>query len=58
MLREELPVQNIRLVVAVGKKRVEVRRQVLMQLIWNHRIYNVLALDVRGLFTDLVIGLN
>lgn len=57
-IKGELPVHNVKLVIAVGKRRVEIKKQVVVEIIWARRKYRVLTLVVKGLFTSLVLGLN
>lgn len=57
-IKGELPVQNVKLVVAVGKRRIEVRKQVVVEITWSTKRYIVLTFVVKDLFTSLVLGLN
>lgn len=54
----ELPVINLKLGVAVGKRMVVVRQQVMVEMIWNSKVYLVVMLVVEGLFLPVILGLN
>lgn len=57
-IKGELPVQQIKLMMAVGNKKIEIKKQVILEMTWDDLSYNVLMLVVPGLFTSLVLGLN
>lgn len=54
----ELPVSKLKLIGAVGKRTTDVRRQIMMEMVWSSQRYTVVALVVDGLFSSLVLGLD
>lgn len=58
LIKGELPVQKVTLIVAVGRRVINVNKQVLVEMKWNNHIYQVCALVVPGLFTPMILGLN
>lgn len=58
LIQGELPVTKVTLIIAVGKKVIDVKTQVVLYMKWNGNWYTIHALVVPGLFTSVVIGLN
>lgn len=54
----ELPVSQLKLISAVGKRRIEIRKQVALELRWSDKTYVVVALVVEGLFASMILGLD
>lgn len=54
----ELPTVNVKLLGAVGKKRIQVRKQVALNIRLGDESYNLVVLVVEGLFTDMIIGMD
>lgn len=48
----------MKLIIAVGSRRVEIKKQAILEMTWNNETYNVMVFVVAGLFTSLVLGLN
>lgn len=42
----------------MGSKRVEVRKQIAIEMTWENEVYHVMAFVVSGLFTSMVLGLS
>lgn len=54
----ELPVSRLKLRGAVGKKWIDVRRQVLIEMTWEGQKYHVVVLVINGLFSQAILGLD
>lgn len=57
-IRGELPVQQVKLTMAVGCRKVEIKKQIVMEMSWEGETYMVVAFVVTGLFTAVVLGCN
>lgn len=49
---------KVKLVIAVGRKKIDVNKQIMMEMIWDNKKYMVVALVVKDLFSSLVLGLD
>lgn len=58
LIEGELPVYNVSVVVAVGRKLLNIKKQIFMEMRWKERSYKVSALVIPGLFTSIILGLN
>lgn len=54
----ELPVINLKLTLAAGKRKISVNKQVISEMIWSEERYNLVMLVVSDLFYPLVLGLD
>lgn len=57
-VKGELPVANLKLVNAVGRKLTTVQKQIMVEMFWQKHRYMVTALVEDKLFTALVLGLK
>lgn len=54
----ELPVTGIKLITAVGNKRVKIYKQVMFDVEVQSRKYRTMAFVVQGLFAPILLGIN
>lgn len=57
-IRAELPVTQINLIMAVGKRRIKVNKRILFEILVGRRRSSVMAFVVVGLFTPILLGLS
>lgn len=57
-LQGELPVTSLQLTTAVGKKKIKVKKQVWVHVVWNSRGSDMKCLVVPGLFAQMLLGLD
>lgn len=57
-IKGELPVSKVNLIIAAGRRKIRVNKQVMFEISLLYQKYNVLAFVVADLFTPMVLGLN
>lgn len=46
------------MIVAAGKRTILVRKKIMVEMVWNGKMYLVVMLVVDGLFSPVILGLN
>lgn len=54
----ELPVSQLKLISAVGRRRIAIHKQIMIEIGWSHQSYVIVALVLEGLFSSMILGLD